>query len=318
MKPVNSWARAIRALVGKFQCFWFPPCEPFDLGLCRFLFYGAMFLRRGTTSFYLEFGRLPESMWLPVPLYSFFELPPFGSSELFALHSVWRVSLLLSALGIWTSVSTVVCGLTSLFLIGYVQSFGYYPHTDLPFVLISLILMFSRSGDAFSVDALLPWRRKRPCKPTGDYAWPLRLAQFVFCMVFFSAGLSKLRASGLEWVTGDTLLNYFVRNSVYYEDVAVPLQRQLSFVLRHEYVARVLAASAVLIELGAPLALFSRRLRLPIIAAIALMQLSFFLVLRQNFLNFAGLYFFWFPWAEISGFLRNALRRVKHTLVTER
>ena len=46
-------------------------------------------------------------------------------------------------------------------------------------------------------------------------AWPLRLIQILFALVYFDAGLSKLHASGLDWVNGYTLQYYLATDAIW-------------------------------------------------------------------------------------------------------
>src|SRR5579864_2229064 len=75
-----------------------------------------------------------------------------------------------------------------------------------------LIMAFSRCGDAWSIDALIrKWRSNKTHSPvdpagmSGEYTWPVRMIWVVITLIYFAAGVSKVRHSGFEWVTGDTM-----------------------------------------------------------------------------------------------------------------
>jgi hypothetical protein len=75
------------------------------------------------------------------------------------------------------------------------------------------------------------------------------------------AAVAKLRNSGWDWVTGDTLRNHVARDNLekaLFGDPYSPLAR---VVLAHAWLFPPMAWATMVVELGAPLALVLRRWR---------------------------------------------------------
>ena len=68
------------------------------------------------------------------------------------------------------------------------------------------------------------WRRRQGvvnAAESGEYTWPLRAVWLTMSLIYFAAGIAKLRHSGLSWVTSDTLSIYVVKS--YYNAANRPL-----------------------------------------------------------------------------------------------
>jgi hypothetical protein len=115
-------------------------------------------------------------------------------------------------------------------------------------------------------------------------------------MVFFAAGMAKVMQGGLAWVFSDHFAISLVQR---YYDTPPPGNRIGLFVANHAWLARTLAAGAVLTELAIPLALFSRRARLVLPPMLFLMQLGIGVVMNVWFTSFMYVYLFWVPWDDV-------------------
>jgi hypothetical protein len=80
-------------------------------------------------------------------------------------------------------------------------------------------------------------------------------------VVYVVAGVAKLRYSGLDWVTGDVLRNWIAIDNLrklLFEDLYSPIGGWLSAV---GWVWGPIAAATIVVEIGAPLALLTGRVR---------------------------------------------------------
>src|ERR671910_162451 len=190
--------------------FWFEPVEPLNLGLCRILFFGALFL------LYLDYDVTrwtegSDSLWQPVWIFQILHLPVLSSSLLVVLQSVWKMSLALSCIGLFTRISTASSFILGIYLLGLPMNFGKVGHAQSLVVFVFGIMALSRCGDSCSIDRLI-WKarqrndtsRQRP-QVSGEYTWPVRAVWVMFALFFFAAGVSKLRHSGLEWIFSDNM-----------------------------------------------------------------------------------------------------------------
>jgi hypothetical protein len=114
-------------------------------------------------------------------------------------------------------------------------------------------------------------------------------------IIFFGAGISKLRHSGIEWVTSDNmailLIEFNYRTS--------PLTSWGLYVAQHSWLCHLLAASTIVLEVGYPLALFSRRARWVVVSGMALIQIGIILLMGPGFRRFLICYLFWIPWDRV-------------------
>lgn len=252
--PLTAWNR-----------FWFAPGPAIRLGLARAIFCGSAFF------FYLpqdftEWGTAAPVFWMPIWLFETFRIPVLPSDVLGMLQAIWKASLALCALGLWTRTSAFVAAVLGTYLLGLPHNFGATQHFDTLVVFAFGILAMSRAGDARSLDSLLRTPGRRPTPRFGaEYTWPIRAMWVVTALVFFGAGTSKLRHSGLEWVLSDNLQLLLMR-AYYHVSDGDPLTSLGLVIAQHPVAARVFAATALAIETLYVVALFSRHLR-PFIGA---------------------------------------------------
>jgi hypothetical protein len=292
-----------RTLRERWLRFWFEPVEPLNLGICRALLFGALFF------FYLpqdfsSWGEVSDAFWTPIPLFSMLYLPVLSSSVLAALQSVWKVSLALSCLGLLTRASTVCAFVLGLYLCGLPNNFGETHHYDALVVIVLGIMALSRCGDGFSLDRVLRNTRqgsgpsaRRP-QPSGEYTWPVRAVWLLFALVFFAAGVSKLRHGGLGWIFSDNMA-WMLIQAHYGYGVFDPLVPWGLDIAQYWWLYQPLAAATVALELGYPLALVSRRARWVIAPAVFLLQVGIRVVMGPAFYQFMICNLFWVPWDRL-------------------
>jgi hypothetical protein len=129
-----------------------------------------------------------------------------------------------------------------LWVTSYASSWGKILHSENLLVMHVAILAFARRGE--------------PAERTG---WLLRLSSIVTVLTYFVAGVTKLRVSGLAWLGGDPLalwLRWDALRKIQLGSFASPLA---PFVAAHPMLLRLLALYTLMVELGAPLSLVSRR-----------------------------------------------------------
>lgn len=274
-----------------FHRWLFAPAAPEPLGLCRFGLFALLF------AFYLPldfaaFGDLPPLLIHPISVFRVFHIPIAPPAVLDALQWAWKASLLLAAVGFRTRPACVAALLLGTYLLAVPQNVGRVFHDDALLVFVFAVFAFSRSGAAWSVDAWLARRRgEPPAAPSGEHRWPLVAGQVVLSCVFFAAGFSKLKNGGLAWVFSDHLSTVLVKQ-VYNSD---PWFRWGLWIARHEALAQAMAAATLLIELGYPLALFSRRARWVLVPAMAAAQIGIRAIMGPAFWPFLVCNVLWLP-----------------------
>lgn len=283
--------------------FWFEPVEPFNLGICRILFFGAFFLLYLPQDF-SAWGDVSHSFWMPIWLFEAFHLPVFSSGLLSILQSIWKASLALSCLGFLTRASTVSSFLLGIYLLGLPHNFGKVHHFDALVVIVLGIMALSRCGDAYSMDRLIRRARQgrnlsvhRP-PVSGEYTWPVRAVWLMLALIFFAAGVSKLRHSGLEWIFSDNMSIMLIQHH-YHLPNADPLVSWGLALAQYKWLTWLLAAQTVVLEVSYPLALFSRRVRWVIVPGVFLMQVGIRVLLGPTFSQFLICNLFWVPWDRV-------------------
>src|SRR5215217_5766386 len=284
--------------------FWFEPVEPLNLGLCRILFFGAFFLMYAVwwRADYSAWGEVSKSFWMPISLFEILHLPVLSSSLLVVIQGIWKLSLASSCLGIFTRTSTVSSFVLGIYLLGLPHNFGKIHHNDALVVIVLGIMAVSRCGDACSLDRLL-WRVRRRGdssverpRASGEYTWPVRTVWVMLALIFFAAGVSKLRHSGLEWIFSDNLANLLIRASDTH-NALIPLGAYAS---QYSWLPQMVAAGTVALELSYPLALFSRRVRWIIVPGVFFMQVGIRIFMGVFFYEFLICNLFWIPWDRVS------------------
>lgn len=280
---------------------FFVPRSPAFLGFCRLVLFGWLFLWYATTDFTF-IATYPSAMWRPLPILEAFGLSAQpGVLVIWFLKAVWLTSMLLACIGLFTRTSIAIAFLVGLYMLGALHSFYKINHSDAGLLLSMLVLIFSRCGDAFSIDVL---RRAAQTKgqfrvaPSGEYSWPIHMIRIVWALIFFLAGVAKLRWGGLDWMFSDSMLHLFLRKQVAWE----PPTDLGQFLIQYPWLCVAMSTSAVIFELIAPLALFSRIARLLIVPSIFGMQIGIRLSMGDDFSQFMAIYLFLVPWLLVGAF----------------
>jgi hypothetical protein len=303
--PHTGLARAAAA----WNAFWFAPGPASTLGTCRLLFFGALFLWQLPRDF-SPWGAFANAFWMPIWLFDTLGLPAFSPLVLQWLQAAWKLALFLSAIGLFARPAMLVAFALGTYLMGLPHNFGQTQHFDTLVVFATGALAISRAADACSLDALLHAARTRSSDPppdNGEYTWPIRLVWTMLALIFFAAGVSKLRHSGLEWILSDNLSSLLLRQQYHLSD-GEPLTRWGIWVANHAWVSRGLAAMSVAVETMFPLALFSRRARCVLVPAGLLFLIGIRVLMGPTFEQFMICYVFWVPWSRVRGIARPGRR----------
>jgi len=305
----------IETVIKKIYDYFFEPAVALDLGVSRFLFFGIIFLLYLREPFSL-WGKTPEVYYQlePNPIFDYMNIPVFSPEIMGILGFVWLTSLLFSSIGFLTRLSTALAFITGAYLVGITKSFGHPPHTMFLATIIIGVLAVSYCGDAFSVDNLI--RRKGWLRPVesriaeGEYRWPIRLIWILIALAFCAAGVSKIRNSGVEWITSGYIASLFVYHG-FTGNRSFPVFSWLPlWIANKPFLNFTLAAVTVIIEAGAPLVLFHPYLRIILLPMLFMMIVFFWVSMGIPFPDMLATFVFWIPWnnlAERFHLLKNTL-----------
>jgi len=156
-----------------------------------------------------ELGLLPDDVWVPVRTMTWLTTRP--SPEFFRIIEVGLViGLFLLLIGYRVRTATIVVFAAGLTLGAFRMSFGKISHSDLFLTIyIPAIMIFSRWGSNYSLDAYLRRRRGEPSVSPNEaswrYAWPMHATIILLGVLFFSSGYLKLIKG--QWLSDSQLIS---------------------------------------------------------------------------------------------------------------
>ena len=245
------------------------------IGLCALL---AWRLAIGDYTFVAD---QPEALFQPVSFMKLFgEMP--GHDLTVALQIVGVATALLAAAGLWTRASLPVAFGCALVLNGMLNATGKIIHNDVLLLLCLVPLVASPRAAAAAWSLRLPWsaaRRDRAPTSGEAFGWPVRTAMVVVALAYFFVGFQKLRFSGIEWITSDNLRWVLYASS---DSQSEPNQLAL-FIADRAWMAHLLAAGTIFLELFFPLALFWPRLRWLFVPGVVSLHLGIWLMMGLDY-----------------------------------
>ncbi len=280
-------------MIGVWNRYFFAPERPEPLALCRIVYCGLLVIYYVVFARFTGWADATAVAYDPVGPWRFLPSTAIASDgTMMALAWLFRATLLLACIGLWTRASLWVAFALSLYLVSAPANFGKVSHSEPSVAWVLLILALSRCGDAWSLDARR--RRMRP-PPSGEYRWPVRAVWIFLAIVFTFAGWQKIASAGLAWASPDAFAA--LMRSHFYENEPVT-----SVGLRIAYVRPLVIMAAVATLVGEclfPLALVNRWLRLVFVTLMFGMQLNISLLFGVYFGPFLPTYVFFIPWAWI-------------------
>ncbi len=253
MKPLNQ----------KLHDFWFESTPASRLGMLRILLgvFSIWYLVPELDDF-VKVAKSDPRLFAPVGVV-------FGHPIGIVLFD-WLLLATLGAalfftLGLWHRISGPLFAGLALWLFCYRNSWSMIYHSDNLVVLHAIVLGFTRSADALSLDALFRGRRQGGTgsveQATWRYGWPVKLICAVTVCSYFVTAMAKLSGPlGLAWASGHSLRSQMAVDCIRKELLGSD-PNALSYAL-YDWLPlfTVLAIGSLALEFFAPLALFNRRI----------------------------------------------------------
>lgn len=151
-------------------------------------------------------------------------------------------------------VSGPAFALLLLWVTSYRNSWGQIYHTEDLMVLHAIVLAVGPAAAALSLDARAG-RTRTAAGPHARYGWPARLMAVLTVITYMITARAKLGGAGLEWVTSDVLRNQVAYDNLRKIALGAPHSPFGGWLVRFGWLFPPLAASTLLIELGAAVAL---------------------------------------------------------------
>ncbi|MEM9711774.1 MAG: HTTM domain-containing protein [Actinomycetota bacterium] len=186
---------------------------------------------------------------------------PVAGSVVVGVTAVALASAVAVTVGWRYRIAAPVCALAVLWSLTYLHSWGVVLHTDNLLTLHLLVLAVVPAADALSLDER---RGAGRWTPSPSYRWPLVVLGAITALGYVVAGWAKLRNGGLDWVDGEVLRAHVASDNLRKEllgDLVSPLAGPLVGV---SWIWGPMAVGALVLELGAPLAVIVHRWARPL------------------------------------------------------
>jgi predicted DCC family thiol-disulfide oxidoreductase YuxK len=136
---------------------------------------------------------------------------------------------------------------------------------------------------------------------SGFARWPMLLLQWVFSLIYFSAAMEKLLASGIDWMNGYTLQYFLVRDGLRWNtELGVWLGQ-------HHTIVMLLSIFTIVWEGIFFLVLIFPRMAYVFVPLGLAFHTGIYLTMRAPFFQWLSVYTVFFPWDRIT---RSLSRRV--------
>jgi hypothetical protein len=239
------------------------------IGLCSVL---AVRLSRGL---YLGLAGQPHELFRPLSFMQLFGSMPSRTTTL-VVQVIGVPAAVLAAFGFRARLTLPAAWAAGVFLNGMATSVGKVVHNDVLLLLALIPLLPAPTADVWSIDS----RRQEGRQAwSARYGWPLRTAMVVVTGGYFFTGLAKLLFSGLAWVTSDNL-----RWVLYASSDAQASPNGLGLLIAdHPWLAHLVAAATLMLELGFPLVLFRPRAAWIFVPGVVLLHTSIWATMHLDY-----------------------------------
>jgi hypothetical protein len=265
----------LRRWVGRAEGWLFAPGDPRRLAGLRIGLCGVLAIRLAAGP-YLDLAHQPAALFRPI---SFMKLLPSMPPPAFVVpvQVLAVTAALLATAGLRTRVTLPVAWLAAVPLVAMTSSLGKTVHNDVLLLLCLLPLVPSEAGAAWSLDA----RRRSggPATASWRFGWPVHTAMVVVAGAYFFSGLAKLLHAGPAWVTSGNLRWVLYASS----DAQAHANQIALFVADRPWLAHLLAAGSLTVELCFPLVLWRPRLARVLVPAVLALHAGIWAAMRLNY-----------------------------------
>lgn len=194
---------------------------------------------------------------------------PVAAQLAFAAWALCVALCALFALGARFAITGPLAALAVLWVTSYRNSWGMVFHTDNLLVLHMLAIgVVPAAADVLSVDAARRGTLRASVVDDARYGWPVRLVSALTVATYVLAGLAKLKLSGVAWAEGEVLRSTIAHDAVRKAAVGSIYSPLGGWLVQRDWPFPLFGAFTFVVELGAPLALFSRRFALAWVALV--------------------------------------------------
>lgn len=232
----------------------------------------AVLALRLATGPYRELAGQPRPLFRPPPFLSWLSEMP-SEQVLITVQVCGTLAALAAAAGWSVSRTLPLAWCSLLVLAGLRGSLGKVLHNDLLLLLATVPLLFAP-----------PDARLGNHRTSARWGWPVRGALAVVAVVYWACGMQKLRATGVTWVTGESMRWILQAGAT---DGRAPTTLVADFLVDRAWLTHIIAASILALELTAPLLLAWPASRRVFVLGVTLLHVGTWLTLGLDYWGWA-------------------------------
>ncbi len=229
--------------------YFFQYDESFDFKKFQRVFYFAHLLAAYMIGVpWRIIDRYSELLYSPNILFGIFDVRKQSEFFFDVMGAIFILSLTLSAFGVFSKFSRSVAAIASIYYYGMKYNYSDLVRVD-GHLTVSLFVVAAASFGELK----------------ANQVWPVKLIRLYFVLIFFSAGLLKLRINMGDWIfenaVGRALLMSepsFVYKFKNWPGLFPLFQDMRQLILENEFVGRFISISTLFVELASPLALWKK------------------------------------------------------------
>jgi predicted DCC family thiol-disulfide oxidoreductase YuxK len=173
-----------------------------------------------------SFALLPSALREPMGLMKILDELPIGYQQFLTSEVGLRVfqwltelALFLGVIGWRTRVVIPLSAICVFVLNGILREYSFFWHQNLVPIYVLAVLSFTPCGDGWSLDRLLKIYQGRPVpdaeRTSAVYGWARYACWVPIALTYAAAGLTKLRADGLFWVSPTSIRHLLYEQTLY-------------------------------------------------------------------------------------------------------
>jgi len=270
-----------KRIIDRLQAFWFAPAPAERLAILRIGTGGfALWYLLSRFSMLRRMARGGEAHFEAIGLVAELggPIPPLAFDAV--LYILIGLNLLYILGWKFKYIGPLFATLLLLFLT-YRNSWAMIYHNRNALVLQVLIIGWTTAADAFSLDAL----RSRTLKGIHwRYGLPIKLICVATVCTYFVSGVAKVAGDlSWEWATGEALRSQVAVDAIRKVLLGGELEPVFMWIYPYTWVFMVMGITTLILELGAPFALWKKRLTWVWVVLTWLMHWGIFFVMGIRF-----------------------------------
>lgn len=246
----------MKALVA-FDRYWFTAMPPERLAALRVIVGAFAWIYLVVRGAHLTgYAQFPARNFAPVGVTSWLA-DPLSPALVYLIYALTLLAGLAFVAGAHFRVSGPLFAAGFLWLTTYRNSWGMIFHTDNLIALHLGTLALAPAALAWSYDA----RGREPPPAAGRFGWAVRALCCITIVSYVLAGVAKVRNAGWAWSEGGVLREHVAYDALRKIELGSFHSPVGAWLVEYEWPFRILGVLTLVLELGAPLALFDRRVR---------------------------------------------------------